>query len=88
MYLYYSCAIYCEPHYLLLIGMRASVLQQNFHGASNMPFEELCLVGVICLFSLLFITALSSAHAHRFLITFPVRPEIRFFVFGRLYGAG
>jgi hypothetical protein len=26
----------CEPHYLLLIGMRGSVLQQNFHGASNM----------------------------------------------------
>jgi hypothetical protein len=54
IYLHYSCAIHCEPHYLLLIGMRGSVLQQNFHGASNMPFEELCLVGVICLFSLLF----------------------------------
>jgi hypothetical protein len=54
MYLYYSCAVASLITCLLLIGMRGSVLQQNFHHASNMHFEELCLVVCICLFSLLF----------------------------------
>jgi hypothetical protein len=65
----------CEPHYLLLIGMRGSVLQQNFHDASNMHFEELCLVVCICLFSLLFHHSFSFSPRPPFLIIFPVRPD-------------
>jgi hypothetical protein len=53
MYLYYTSPAWSLTT-LLLIGMRVSILQQNFHSASNMHFEELCLVVCICLFSLLF----------------------------------